>query len=174
MAGGRTGEGASTARPRSGAAFSYHRGIAPMMWVLLGLMLVEAGVMHLLIALWSVRIALALSILSLSAAVWLILLIRSLAQCPVLLADGMLTWRCGNLRRVDLPLSQIAGLRADWDRPLVRARDTFNGALIAHPNIMIDLHRPVRAGRREIVRLAHRLDDPEAFVAALAGLRGEA
>jgi hypothetical protein len=155
-------------------SFSYHRGVAPMMWVLFGLAAVEAAVVHGLVALWNPWPALILSLLSLSAMAWLILFIRSLARCPVLLGDGMLSWRCGSLRRVDVPLAQLAGIREEWDAALVKARDTFNGALIAYPNIVVDLRTPIRLGRREIVRLAHRLDDPEAFAAALAGLLREA
>ncbi len=154
-------------------SFSYHRGVAPMLWVLFALAAVEAAVVHLLVALWSPIAALLLSLLSLSAMVWLVLFIRSLSRCPVLLGEGVLSWRCGGLRRVDVPLAQVAGVRDAWDGALIKARDTFNGALIAYPNMVVELRVPVRLGRREIRRLAHRLDAPEVFAAALVErLRG--
>ncbi|MCI4589203.1 hypothetical protein MOK15_03685 [Sphingobium sp. BYY-5] len=150
--------------------FSYHHATAPMMWVLFGLMGIEAAVLHFCVALWKPWLALLLSLFSLSAMAWLIIFIRSLTHCPVLLSDDGLSWRCGNVRRIDVPVAQIAGIRYDWDGALIKARDTFNGALVAYPNIVIDLREPVALGRRKIRRLAHKLDDPQAFVAALAGL----
>lgn len=141
-----------------------------MMWVFFGLVVIETAIVHLLVALWSPGAALLLSVFGVSALIWLILFIRSLSSRPVWIGEGRLIWPCGMLRTVVVPLDQVAGIRADWDGILVKARDTFNGALIAYPNIMVDLRAPVHIGRREIARLAHKLDDAEAFAAALAGL----
>jgi hypothetical protein len=145
-----------------------------MMWVLLGLVVIETAVLHFLVALWSPSVALLLSVFGLSTLLWLIVFIRSLARCPILLGDGFLSWRCGNVRRIDVPLAQIVGIRDDWDGAVIKSRDTFDGALVAYPNIVIELGRPIMVGRRTIWRLAHRLDDPEAFAAALTGLLREA
>jgi len=150
------------------ASFAYHRSLAPMMWVLAGLIVVEGAVVHLLIALWSPVAALALSVLSVLALAWLVMLIRSFRTMPVEIGPDGLLWRCGTLRAVTVPLVGIAGLRAEWDGALVKDRATLNLALIAWPNIVIDLAEPFMLGRRRIERLAHKLDDREAFVAALS------
>jgi len=152
------------------ARFAYHRSLAPMMWVLAGLILIEGAVLHLLVALWSPPVALLLSLLSLLALIWLVMLIRSFRTRPVEIGEGRLVWRCGTLRSVTVPLASIAGLRPEWDGPLIKDRATLNLALIAWPNIVLDLAEPVTLGRRRIARLAHKLDDRDAFVAALSRL----
>lgn len=42
-----------------------------------------------------------------------------------------------------------------------------NLALIAYPNVMIDLRQPVVSGRRTITTVAHRMDDLPGFLTAL-------
>jgi hypothetical protein len=152
------------------AEFAYHRSVAPMLWVLASLMVIEAGVLHFLIALWKPWIAAVLSIASLAMLVWLILFIRSFRRRPVELTDAGLIWRVGFLRPVAVPVASIAGLREAWDDALVRDRATLNLALLAWPNVVIDLTEPIMLGKRRIVRLAHKLDDRDAFVFALTAL----
>lgn len=141
-------------------SFAYHRSLAPMMGVFAALVFIETAVVHLLVSLWSPRVAVGLSALSLPILVWLVLLVRSFRARPVRIADGRLHWPAGRLRVVEVPLTQVAGLRADFDGALAKAPDTFNAALIAYPNVVVDLAAPVSLGRRHFARLAHRLDDP--------------
>jgi len=150
--------------------FAYHRSLAPMMWAFFALVLVETLAVHLLVALWSPALALGFSAMSLAALIWLTALIRSFAREPVIIEPTSLLWRCGRLRGIAVPLAQIAGVRSAWDGPLIKDRATFNAALIAWPNIVIDLKAPVPLGRRTVTRLAHKLDDRDAFVAALSRL----
>ena len=161
-------DGAGQGHDPAGAAFSYHRAVAPMLWVLLGLMVVETSVVHLLVALWSKRAALILSLLSLATIGWFIGFIRSFRHHPVRISADGLTWQVGNLRSLSIPWSQVAGLRDDWTLADLKAAGLFNGALIAHPNIVVALAPPAKAGRRTIRYLAHRLDDPAAFIAAFS------
>ncbi|WHO40596.1 hypothetical protein PMI04_008420 [Sphingobium sp. AP49] len=149
-----------------GAAFSYHRAVAPMLWVLLGLMVVETSVVHLLVALWSRHAALILSLLSLATIGWFILFIRSFRRHPVRVRADGLVWPVGHLRSLSIPWTQVTGLRDDWTLADLKAAGLFNGALVAHPNIVVALDPPASAGRRTIRYLAHRLDDPAAFTAA--------
>jgi hypothetical protein len=160
--------GAGPAEAGSGAAFSYHRAIAPMLWVLVGLMIIEIAVVHLLLALWSRRAALILSLVSLVLLGWFLSFIRSFKRCPIWIGPMALTWRIGHLRSLTVPLSQVAGLRSDWTLADLEAAGVFNGALVAHPNIVVALDQPVRMGRRTVRCLAHRLDDPAGFTQALA------
>lgn len=151
--------------------FAYHRSLSPMLGVLLGLAIVEMLVVHLVaVALWGWRVALVLGLLDLSVVVALIALIRSFRRLPVRIEHGRLTMCAGSLKSITVDMSQIAGLRGQWDAAAVKRRDTLNLALIAWPNIVIDLKAPVVCGRRQIVAIAHALDEPLAFHAAIAAL----
>jgi hypothetical protein len=144
----------------------YHRSVAPMMWVFLGLAGLELVVTHFLLALWSWRVALLVSAISLSGVIWLIAALRSFRRMPVLLAPGGVTLRAGLMRSVTVSLGDIAGLRRHWDGEALKSRDVLNLALIAYPNVLLDLRAPI--GRRKVMHIAHRLDDPDRFEAALA------
>jgi hypothetical protein len=151
----------------SDQAFSYHRAIAPMLWAFVAIALVELIVVHLLLAHWSRTAALILSALSLASILWLVSVIRSFRRLPVLITPDALVMRVGTLKGATVPLSQVAGLRESWDAEWLRRRDVLNLALIAYPNVVVMLHGPLQMGRREVIAIAHRLDDPLAFTAAL-------
>ncbi len=158
------------ASPPGVLLFSYHRAIAPMMWVLFGLICIEAAVTHFLIALWNVPIAIFLSVISLATAAWLIFFLRSLRKHPLRLSSDGLVWPVGSMRAVIVPLSQIRERVEQWTLDGIRRDGLFNAALIAHPNIVLSLDPPICTRRRTIRYLAHRLDDPQAFNAALDAL----
>ena len=101
----------------------------------------------------------------------LIGLIRSFRRLPVTLADGVLTMRAGWLRSLAIPVANIAGLRASWDAAAIRQRGVLNLALASWPSVVVDLDPPIvqrRGGQLHAV--AHKLDDPVAFHAAIAAL----
>lgn len=151
--------------------FSYHRGIAPTLGVLLGLAIVETAVLHILaMALWGWRVAIVLGVLDLSLVAALFGLLRAIRRHPVTLDETVLTMRVGKLKVVPIPLERIAGLRASWDAAALKRRGVANLALATWPNVVVDLAAPVRVGRREIVAVAHKLDEPERFTTALNDL----
>lgn len=157
------------------ATFGYHRAIAPMLYVLAALMTIEMVVVHALLAIWWPRIAVVLSAVSLLSLAWLVRLIRSFRHMPVLIGDGRLVMRVGTLRRIDVPLAAISGLRADgWSAADMKARGVANLAMIAFPNVVVDLNAPIMTPRGARTAIAHRLDDPVAFAAALDALRPRA
>lgn len=159
------GAGQRTALP--GAAFAYHRAVAPMLWVLVAIATVEISVVHLLVALWSGRVALILSFISLGSLLWLLGFIRSLRRFPVIIGPDGLDWRCGSLRAMTVRQADVAAIRDDgWTLAAIKAAGCFNAALVAHPNIVIELRAPMMWRRRPIRYLAHRLDDPQTFRAA--------
>lgn len=142
-----------------------------MMWVFVAIAATELAVVHFLVALWSPWVALALSMATFGSILWLIAVIRSFARLPVRIADGQLLMRVGTLKQVATPLENVAGLAPSWDATLLKQRDTINLALIAYPNVVVLLRAPVAASRgRMVTRIAHRLDDPAAFAAALEAL----
>lgn len=147
--------------------FAYHRGIAPMLWVLIGLSAIELGVVHALLAFWNGWGALVVSLMTASAMVWLVALVRSMPRLPVLLDAERLVLRIGSLRRFDILLKDIAAVRTSWESRAEKAKTVSNLALIAYPNVMIDLRQPVVSGRRTITTVAHRMDDLPGFLTAL-------
>lgn len=151
-------------------AFSYHRGIAPMMWVFFGLAGTELVVVHFLLALWRTDIALVVSALTLPLLVWLAAAIASFRRLPVVIGETGLTLRTGRLRCIEVPLQQIAGARADWSSEDLKARGVTDLALIAYPNVLIDLSAPLQTRRGAIHAIAHKLDNAAAFTTALKGL----
>ena len=153
--------------------FAYHRAVAPMMWVLVAIGGVEFVVVHFLIAMWRPAVAIVLSLVSLASIAWLILQIRLFSRLPVEIGEGRLLMRVGRMKAIDIELANVAGLRDHWDAKALKERSVLNLAMVAYPNVVVDLIEPVRVGRKRVVRaVAHRLDDPAAFVVALNGLGG--
>ena len=148
--------------------FPYHRSLAPMMWAFFALAATELVVVHFVLMLlvdW--RIALAISLVSLSAVLWIVAMIRSFRRLPIRIEDGRVTMRAGTLRTIVLPLSDIAAVRTQFGAEELKRRGVVNLALIAYPNVLIELATPIGQGRRQAIAVAHRLDDPAAFVGAL-------
>jgi hypothetical protein len=149
--------------------FAYHRAVAPLVWAIVAVGLVEMAVTHLLIAWWSRTAALALSVLTIGGLVWLVRALLAMKHRPVLLDRERLVLQVGTIRRVDLPLHAIAGLRPSIERIAMKQRSVLNLALLAYPNLVVDLVAPL-PGRRGITTIVHRLDDPAAFAAAWKAL----
>ncbi|MEG3086590.1 hypothetical protein [Sphingomonas sp. PB4P5] len=156
--------------------FAYHRSLGPMMGVLLGLAIVEMLVVHLVVVAWlGPWAALINGAIDLSAVVALVWLLRSFKRRPVTIRDGILTLHAGYLQSIAVPVEQIAGLRGSWDAAAIKDRRLLNLALVAWPNVVIDLKTPIALRRgRQVHAVAHKLDDPAAFHAAIAALsRGD-
>lgn len=150
--------------------FSYHRAVAPMMWVFVALASVELVVSHLLVGLFLGWIAaLVLSVLTLASIVWLVSAIAAMRRLPVTLDTDRLVMRAGTLKTIAVPIASIAGLRREWREDALKAEGVRNLALIAHPNVIVDLDPPL-PGRKPIRAVAHRLDDPAAFARAIDAL----
>ena len=83
-------------------------------------------------------------------------------------------WRAGAGFLIDqlVPLGAIVAVEGGFTGEEVRDSDTFNAALLAWPNIMLRLDRPLPRRsllkkRGPFVRVAFRLDDPEPFTRLL-------
>lgn len=142
------------------------------MAVLLGIAIVEMCVVHLVVgALFGWTVALVVGVLDLSLVISLVLLLRSFRRLPVTIADDVLTLRVGMLKTIAVPVHQIAGLRASWTAADLKPRGVVNLALASWPSVVIDLDPPVLGPRgRSVHTVAHKLDDPAAFHAAIAAL----
>lgn len=152
--------------------FAYHRAVAPMMWVLVALAALEMAIVHGLVAVWWPWVAVALSAATLPAIAWLVHAILSFRRLPVLIEGDRIVLRVGTIRSVAFDRRDIAALRCSgWTAAEIKARSTFNLALIAYPNVMVDLRAPLTLGGGRAIRtIAHRLDDPAGFAGALEPL----
>ena len=141
-----------------------------MLWVLVGIASTEFVVVHMLLAMRRPTFAIVLSLVTLASILWLVAGIRSFRRLPITLDDETLVMRAGTIKQIAIPVTTIVGLRNTWDAAFVKRRTTLNLALIAYPNIVVELAVPLRAGRRSIEAVAHRVDDRAAFVAAVERL----
>ncbi len=170
MSGPRSGPGEDV--PGEGGeplAFTY-RVIAPPLWALVGIMAGELLVVHPLVAHWTLWGALALSALSLVVVGWLVFGLLSMPRLPVLVGRDLLVMRAGRIKGAGVPMAQVRGLRREWDAAALKRRDVLNLALLSHPNVLVDLTDPL-PGRRGVTAIAHRLDDPAGFAAALGAVQ---
>ena len=151
------------------AAFAYHRSVAPMLWMFVAIAGTEMVVVHGLVALRWPAAALVLTALTLPALVWFVRAIHAMRRLPVLIEPDRLVMRAGGIKAVAIPLENIARVAAVDGLPKERRRTTLNLALLAHPNVVVELRHRL-PGRRGWGAVAHRLDEPAAFVAAFAAL----
>jgi hypothetical protein len=134
-------------------------------------MAVELAVVHILVsALWSRFAAAIFSIISLATLAWTIAFVLSFRRLPVLVDEQGVTMKLGLLRSVRAPRAQIAGVRTRWPGEGLKGRAVLNLALINYPNVMLDLDPPLAARRGPVHAIAHCLDDPAGFVAAIGRL----
>lgn len=152
----------------------YHRSIAPMMWVFAGLAGLELVLVHFLLALWDWRVALVITLISLAGVIWLVRAIRSFRTLPVTVDSERVVFRAGHIVRIEAPVSSIAAVRTQWAGPELKQRGVLNLGLIAYPNVLVELSEPVRRRRKTIHAVAHRFDDPAAFIAAIEAARSTA
>jgi hypothetical protein len=141
-----------------------------MMWMLIALSGLEALTVHFLISFWSPTVALILTLLTLGGIVWMVALLRSFRRLPVLVGEEGVTMRVGTLRSVHVPVAQIHGRRLNFADHDVKQPGVLNLSLIAYPNVLLDLDPPLPGKRAPIRTVAHRLDDPAAFAAAVEAL----
>ena len=168
---GRPDDGAG---PLNGTTFAYHRGLAPTLWMFIAIAAVELLIVHFLIGAWAPWLAATLSAISLAAIGWIAALVLSFRRRPVRIDGDIPLLQVGMLRSVAVPLDRVAGLRAAWTAEELKRREVLNLALLAWPNVMVEVDPPVRVRRRAIGAIAHKLDDPAAFAAAIRALeRGD-
>jgi len=128
-------------------------------------------VVHLLVALLlSPVLALALSAVSLATIAGLVTLIRSFDRLPVWVGDETLVMRAGLLIRIEVPRASVAAIRGAFTRAELKQAGVLNLALLAFPNVLVELTAPVPHGRRAkpVWAIAHRLGDPDGFRSALS------
>lgn len=151
--------------------FAYHRSVAPMLWVLVALSSAELVIVHILVSVWSRPVAIMLSVVTALGVLWLIVAIAAMKRLPLIVDDRRVLMRAGFINSIEVDRAMIAGLRGSWSAATIKQRDVLNLALVAYPNVVIDLVDPL-PGRRGIRAIAHRVDDLPAFARAIDALGG--
>jgi hypothetical protein len=164
--------------PANARAFAYHKHLTPMCATLLILSAIEIAVYHLLVGHWSRTATLVMFALSDVGFVYLFGLIKSFRFRPVLLTPEGVRVRAGFLIDEFVPLDAIVAIDGGFTGEEVRDPATLNAALLAWPNIMLQLDRPLHRRsllrkRSPFVRVAFRLDNPEPFIRLLAWRLGQ-
>lgn len=164
--------------PANARAFAYHKHLTPMCATLLILSAIEIAVYHLLVGHWSRTATLVMFVLSDVGFVYLVGLIKSFRFRPVLLAPDGVRVRAGFLIDQLVPLEAIVAVEGGFTGEEVRNPETLNAALLAWPNIMLRLNRPLDRRsllkkRSPAIRIAFRLDDPEPFMRLLTWRLGQ-
>lgn len=163
--------------PADARAFSYHRHLTPMCVALLILSAIEIMVYHLLVGHWSRTAAIVMFVLSDVGFVYLVGLIKSFRFRPVLLTPEGVRVRAGFLIDQLVPFDAIVAVDVSFTGEEVRDAATLNASLLAWPNVMLRLDRPLPRRtwlrRGSFARIAFRLDDPAPFVRLLAWRVGQ-
>lgn len=164
--------------PANARAFAYHKHLTPICATLLILSAIEIAVYYLLVGHWSRTATLVMFVLSDVGFVYLVGLIKSFRFRPVLLTPKGVRVRAGFLIEQFLPLDAIVAIEGSFTGKEVRDPATLNAALLAWPNIMLRLDRPLHRRsflkkRGPFVRIAFRLDDPGPFIRLLTWRLGQ-
>lgn len=144
--------------------FHYNQGVAPMMWVLFALSLLELVTVHFFVAFKWPHIGWPLTIVSAIGVVWILLWIRSFKTRPHCLDDDVLVLNLGRLKSVRVEVANIARVTGAFEPGALDQKGIINLAGIAHPNRGIELIAPLPKDRR---RIFIRVDQPEEFDRAL-------
>ncbi|MEM1131801.1 MAG: hypothetical protein AAGH53_02570 [Pseudomonadota bacterium] len=152
-------------------SFAYHKSVAPMIWVILALSAIELLVVHFLLSFWNIWVAYVATALTFISMIWLVRFLLSMPKKPVILSPKEVVMRVGTAKELIIARSNIAGLRESWTGDDLKAKGLVNMALLAYPNIIIDLEQPIMEQRlfrsKQVNAIAHRLDDLPSFHAAL-------
>lgn len=164
--------------PANARAFAYHKHLTPMCATLLILSAIEIAVYHLLVGHWSRTATLVMFVLSDVGFVYLVGLIKSFRFRPVLLTPEGVRVRAGFLIDQLVPLDAIVAVEGGFTGEDVRDPAALNAALLAWPNIMLQLNCPLNRRsllkkRGPAIRVAFRLDDPGPFMRLLAWRLGQ-
>lgn len=163
--------------PTNARAFGYHKHLTPMCAALLILSAIEIAVYHLLVGHWSRTAAIVMFVLSDLGFVYLIGLVKSFRFRPILLSPEGVQVRGGLLIDQTVPLDAIASIETGFTGEDIRDPATLDAALLAWPNVLLRLNRPIERTAlwrtRRYTAIAFRLDDPAPFVRLLTWRKGQ-
>jgi len=155
-------------RPAPGAMSMRSTGWMVIPWLLGFLLLGETVATHLLLAMWSPLAAWIATANSAYLLLWVIADTQAIRLYPVAISGAMLHVRLGVRWRAAIPRSEIASV--------TEIRAVPEGALnlaLFEPTVLVTLRAPIElrgllGKKRRGDRIALTIDDPKAFLAALA------
>lgn len=145
----------------------------PMMWALVGLMLVETVPVHLLIERWSVRAAWVVTGLTFYSAILIVGHVRSVTIRRCELLSDSLVLRVGLRCDAVLPLAEIESVKPlAWRDAARLAPSVMNAARPQNANVLVTLKRPLQVAgimgtERKVSQIALRLAFPSRMIAAV-------
>ncbi|MEO8946720.1 MAG: hypothetical protein ABI338_09480 [Gemmatimonadaceae bacterium] len=140
----------------------------------LGILTIEAVVLHLLVAQRSNSLAWLLTALSVYGVIWFVGFQRSCGMRVSVLTPAALVLRIGFRCDATIPWKDVASVRLlTWRDLPARAPDYLDAAKPSDPNVLIEFHSPVRVEgvygiARTTTRVGIRLELPEMFALLVA------
>ncbi|MFN3620217.1 hypothetical protein [Sphingorhabdus sp.] len=151
--------------------FTNHFVARPMLIALLAISLVELAVVHILLRSLSPWIVFAHLAFGAFFVLYLMGIIRSFANMPTTIEDGLLRVRMSVFFEAVSPVSNICAISRINTMPSQSAEIVANGAIFVAPNILIELTNEVEVER--MFKPKHRarfiaiyVDDPSTFIAS--------
>lgn len=130
--------------PAETQGFAYHRYLTPLLVAFLVLQLIELTVVHLLVSLWSEKVALILLALSVWGVIWLVALLKSFRIYPILVTKTALRVRAGSLIDETIPFEAIAKRTESFTAERLKSKRTLNATVFSWPNVFLELSRPIQ------------------------------
>lgn len=156
--------------------FSYHKdnGAIALFIVIIGLVIVETGIIHLLLTRWSSLAAWILSGISIYTGLQLFGFMHSMSKLPIEITDEQLTLRYGLMASMNVPFESIKAVEIsskDLDENTTVKKLSILGNLEAH-NIIIHFNErstfsTLYGFNKTCEGLALHVDTPSEFKAAL-------
>jgi hypothetical protein len=155
-------------RPRPGAMSMRSTGWMTIVWLIGFLLIGETFATHLLLAMWSPLVAWLATASSAYLMLWVIGDAQAIRLYPVAVSGATLHVTLGIRWRAAIPLAEIASVTEIRAVP----EGAMNLALF-EPTVLVTLRTPAElrgllGRRRRADRLALTIDDPKAFIAAVA------
>jgi len=156
-------------RPRPGAMAMRSTGWMTIAALIGFLVIGETAAMHLLLAMWSPLVAWIATASSVYLILWLIADAQAIRLYPVAVSDATLHVRLGVRWRAAIPLAEIASVTEIQAVP-----DGAVNLALFEPTVLVTLRasvllRGLLGKTRRGDRIALTIDDPRAFIAAVAG-----
>ena len=152
------------------SVYSYHRksSFPFLLWPLVALVVVEAGLLHLVIGIWTQLGAWIFTSVNAYALLWMVGHFQAARLQPVIVDDKYIYLRTGLIWRGQTRLSKISDIRKPTPIDL-KAPGYVNASLIGDPHLIIVLKEAdkleglfARKKKGDIIGIT--LDDPEAFL----------
>ena len=164
------------------SSFSYcrHEGFRSTIFVFFLISLADAPITHLIVSLWSSKIAWVVTVISLYGSVWLLALFNSCPRRPILFDGDVLTLRRGLLAENMLSVNEIKSVRLACLADMEKRQGTLSFyAKPGSPNVLIELKDTkeivlLARIRKGASRLLLGIDDPHALVKTLTDAIGVA